>query len=363
MQTEKLAKTMRAWRFESASGRLGLEEVAVPTLRPGAVLVRVHATPVLSYMGDVLAGKLTTYRFPSRPFTPGTNGAGTVESIGPEVYHVRTGQRVVLNPHFVVNERTSNPEQILIGLHRIGPDSAPVQDTWPDGSFAEYALMPASVVTAVAGNVAPERLATLGKFAVPYGGLIQIGLQAGETLIVNGATGYFGSAAALLGLAMGTARVIAAGRDTATLGRLASVLGPRGVTVALTGDSTRDTAQLREAAGGGADAAIDLVGRATDPGSTVATLRALRRGGRLALMGSMTAPLPLAYGEIMINDLTIIGRFMYPPEALARLAVMATSGTLDLGAVKVKPFQLDQLPAALIHAAGMRGLEATVLTM
>jgi len=80
-------------------------------------------------------------------------------------------------------------------------------------------------------------------------------------------------------------------------------------------------------------------------------------------MGSMTAPLPLAYGEIMINDLTIVGRFMYPPDALARLAVMADSGTLDLGAVDVKPFPLDQLPAALTHAAAMRGLEATVLTM
>jgi alcohol dehydrogenase len=363
MPTRKSTNTMKAWRFESASGRLVLEEVPVPTLRPGAVFVRMQATPVLSYMGDVLAGKLTTYRFPPRPFTPGTNGTGTVESIGPEIFHVRAGQRVVLNPHFVVNERTPSPEQILIGLHRIGPDSAPVQDTWPDGSFAEYALMPASVVTPITGDVAPERLATLGKFAVPYGGLSQIGFQAGETLIVNGATGYFGSAAALLGLAMGAARVIAAGRDAATLGKLASILGARGITIALSGDSARDTAELREAANGGADAAIDLVGRATDPGSTVATLRALRRGGRLALMGSMTAPLPLAYGEIMINDLTIVGRFMYPPDALARLAVMAASGMLDLSAVDVTSFPLDQLPAALTHAAAMRGLEATVLTM
>jgi alcohol dehydrogenase len=80
-------------------------------------------------------------------------------------------------------------------------------------------------------------------------------------------------------------------------------------------------------------------------------------------MGSMTAPLPLAYGEIMINDLTIVGRFMYPPDELARLGVMAASGTLDLGAIDVKPFPLDQLPAALTHGAGMRGLQATVLTM
>lgn len=83
----------------------------------------------------------------------------------------------------------------------------------------------------------------------------------------------------------------------------------------------------------------------------------------MAITADLTASLPLAYGEIMINDLTIVGRFMYPPDALARLAVMADSGTLDLGAVDVKPFPLDQLPAALTHAATMRGLEATVVTM
>jgi alcohol dehydrogenase len=72
---------------------------------------------------------------------------------------------------------------------------------------------------------------------------------------------------------MGAACVIAAGRDASTLGKLASALGTRGVTVTLSGDATRDTAALREAAGGGADAAIDLVGRATDPGSTGAASR------------------------------------------------------------------------------------------
>ena len=57
------------------------------------------------------------------------------------------------------------------------------------------------------------------------------------------------------------------------------------------------------------------------------------------------------------------GRFMYAPDALARLAIMAASGTLDLSAVDVKSFPLNQLPAALTHAAAMRGLEAAVLTM
>ena len=355
---------MKAWRLEKAGGRLSLEDVPVPSPRPGAALVRLHAAPVLSYMGDVLAGKIATvYRFPDHPFTPGTNGAGTVEAVGAAVFHLRAGQRVVLNPYFVVDERGVDPAQILIGLTRIGPDSAPVQELWPDGTFAEYALMPASALTPAAEGLAPERLATLGKFTVPYGGFVRIGLAAGETVIVNGATGYFGSAAALLATAMGAARVVVAGRDAATLATVGAALGPRGTVVVLTGDVAADATTLRNAAGGGAHAAIDLVGRAGDSSSTVATLRALRRGGRLVLMGSMTVPLAVGYSELVTNDLTIVGQFMYPKDALARLIAMVLSGMLDLTAVQMRSFRLEELPAALAHAAGMRGLQATVLSM
>ena len=78
---------MKAWRLEKAGGRLSLDEVPVPALRPGSALVRLSAAPVLSYMGDVLSGKFATiYRFPDHAFTPGTNGAGTVEAVGPAVF-------------------------------------------------------------------------------------------------------------------------------------------------------------------------------------------------------------------------------------------------------------------------------------
>ena len=77
----------------------------------------------------------------------------------------------------------------------------------------------------------------------------------------------------------------------------------------------------------------------------------------------MTVPLPVGYGELVINDLTVVGQFMYPKDSLARLVAMATSGVLDLGAVQIRSFPFAELPAALAHAAGMRGLQATVLRM
>ncbi|MBV9703027.1 MAG: zinc-binding alcohol dehydrogenase family protein [Methylobacteriaceae bacterium] len=226
--------------------------------------------------------------------------------------------------------------------------------------------MPASVVTPLPpalDGMAAARLVALSKFAVPFGGLLRGGLQAGEAIIVNGATGYFGAAGVVLALAIGAARVIAAGRDRTALSALVEAAGPRAVPVALTGDAAADAAALREAAGGVVDMALDIVGRAESAASTDAALHALRRGGRLVLMGSVTQPLALSVGEMLANDWHVMGCFMYPKDALARLAAMSAAGVLDLGKVNVRSFALADFEAALKAATKMRGLDLTALTM
>jgi alcohol dehydrogenase len=356
---------VKAWRLERAGGRLSLEDQPIPEPRAGGAVVRMRSAPVLTYMADVLAGKLSTYVFPGHPFTPGTGGYGEIVRVGPGVHGLGAGDRVVINPHYRAPGASAEPAQILIGLTRISPDAAPLQAEWPDGSFAEYAHLPAAVLTKLPASLAlpVPSLATFGKFAVPFGGLQSIGLAPGETLIVNGASGSFGSAAVLLGVALGCARVVAVGRDGRALAEVVRKAGPRAVAASLSGDAARDVALLREACGGGADAAIDLVGRAGDAGATLATLRSLRRGGRMSLMGSMTVPLPLPYGELMINDWTLTGRFMYPVDAIGRLLGLAVAGLLDVGAVDVSIFPLADLPAAMAASAKQRGLQACVLTM
>ncbi|MGP0058956.1 MAG: zinc-binding dehydrogenase [Beijerinckiaceae bacterium] len=340
---------------------------------PGGVCIKMQAAPVLSYMRQVLDGTLV-YALPQRPFIPGTNGIGVVAKMGAGVYHLAIGDRVLLDPRTIVDERVAAPAQILIGLTAMGragtgaADAAVLglQAQWRNGTYSEVAHMPASVLTPLPRALDPipaQRLAALSKFAVPYGGLLKGRLAAGECLIINGATGYFGSAAVLLGLAMGAAQVVAAGRDRQALAALATAGGPRVTTVALTGDSDADARALREAAGGGADLALDIVGRAESASATQATLHALRRGGRLVLMGSVKEPLPLLVGEMLANDWEVMGCFMYPKEAPAQLAAMAACGLLDLAKINVHAFPLRDLEAALEAASRMRGLDLTAVTM
>lgn len=325
----------------------------------------MSAMPLLSYIGAFIRGELPTYIPFGGPFTPGTNGIGAVEAVGSGVYHFKTGDRVAVNPLLVANEAVKNPAQILIGLTQISPDAQPMMRDWPSGTLCELTVFPASTLVPVQGldDVSDERLATLGKFIVPYGGLRRGALQAGETLVVHGATGYFGSAAVLLGVALGASRVVAAGRNAAALGQLTEAVGNRVTPVLMTGDVTVDTGALRAACGGGADMAFDIVGHADSPNGTLASLKSLRRGGRLIVMGSLGPALPIDYNEVMLNDWAIIGQFMYDREAYPNLLNLIRANLLDLSKVKLAKYALTDLPRAIDAAAAMSGLDCTVVTV
>src|SRR5260370_22811235 len=141
---------MKAWRLERLGGALGLKDVPTPEPRLGSVLVRIEASVLMSYLKPYVAGKLPLYNPPPGPFTPGTNGVGVVAAVGRDVWHLKPGQRVVLSSHFVARENVEDPAQILIGL-TAGAGADAVMADWPDGTLAEYALMPVEAATPAAG--------------------------------------------------------------------------------------------------------------------------------------------------------------------------------------------------------------------
>ena len=215
----------------------------------------------------------------------------------------------------------------------------------PDGTLAEYALAPVETVTPLDGFEGADaaRLAALSRFIVPYGGLVRGRLAAGETLVVNGATGAFGTAAVLLGVAMGAARVIAAGRNRDALAAVAEAAGARVAPVVLTGVVAADAKAIRQACGCGANLAFDMVGNASDPRSTLAALMSLRRNGRLVLMGSMTVDLPLPYSQVMLNNWEI---------SASSCIRRAPTGVSSISSERPPRLERDQ--AARLRAVGSR---------
>jgi alcohol dehydrogenase len=357
-------KVMKAWRLEKMGGRLELKEIPVPETRAGSVLVKVEATSLVSYMKKFVEGELPFYNPPAEEFTIGGNTIGEISAIGQDVWHLKTGQWVAVSLHITSHEQVAEPAMILIGFTGLGEQSAAVQADWRDGSLAEYILVPSDMVTPLDGleHIPSSQLAVITRFVVPFGGFLRGRLSAGETLIVNGATGAFGTAAVILGLAMGAGRVIAAGRNEKILEAIAKIGGKRVVTIRLSGDVQADTAALRTASGGGAHIAFDMVGSAKDPNSTLAALYSLRREGRLVLMGSMLTDLPVPYTMLMLNGWEIIGNFMHPANAFQRLFDLMRGGLLDISAIQPEVFPLTALQEAMDAALEAGNFESVVIT-
>ncbi|WP_202967395.1 zinc-dependent alcohol dehydrogenase [Paenibacillus beijingensis] len=358
-----MSSTMMAWQIKGFGSGLELKEVPKPEVRPGSVLVRIEASSLMSYLKEYVEGKLPTYLPPKGWFTPGGNGFGVIEAVGPDVWHLKPGQRVILSSHLVSGENVPEKGQILIGVTHFGGIGEQMQADWADGTLAEYALFPVMAVTPVEGldHMAPEQFAVFSRCVVPYGGLVRGRLAAGETVVITGATGAYGTAAVLVALAMGAGKVVAAGRNKTSLEMLAQAAGSRVAAVALSGEVLKDSEALREAAGGGADMAFDMIGQAGDPNATLAALGSLRQRGRLVLMGSMTSPLPVNYMLMMFNSLEIIGHFMYDADAHLKLLNLLRSGQLDMSPIAARVFPLKDLPEAMEAAAAASNLECVVI--
>jgi alcohol dehydrogenase len=299
------------------------------------------------------------------PFVPGTNAIARVIAVGENVSHVRPGDRVFLSPHLRGDVPDSDPPQILIGLTTTvtTPAALTMQMRWRDGVFAEIAHWPAACVTPLfdMNDKPAAELIGLAKLIVPFGGLQRTDMRGGDTILINGATGYFGSGAVMLAASMGAGRVVAVGRKREALEMLRDTFGPRVIPAVVTGDAEKDLAIIRKAAGGRADVALDLLGTAKSTSTTLSCLRALRRGGRLVLMGSAEVPLELSFREMLANDWEVVGQFMYARQAPGQLARLAAEGLLDLKKIVVTTFNLAEFKRAMEAAALMQGLDLTAV--
>lgn len=210
------------------------------------------------------------------------------------------------------------------------------------------------------------RWCALNLLLVPYGGLLAADLQAGETLLVSGATGNFGSAAVAVALAMGASYVFAPGRNETMLEELTRRFGRRVRTVKLTGDEAADRERMKQAAPGPIDCVLDLLPPLAATTAVRAAAMTVREYGRVVLMGGVGMlggdDLALPYPWIMRNNITVRGQWLGPREANSRLIKLVRSGLLDLGHFEVTDFALDDANEAVAYAAANGDpFKATVL--
>ncbi len=349
---------MKAAILKAFGSPLAIETLSDPALGTGEVIVDVAAARVLPYTNEVISGE-RKYLL-ALPLALGCGAIGRVRAVGPDATHLVAGDWVCCDPTVRSRDDVLSPDITLQGWSARGEGGMRLQQHFLHGAFAEQMMVPTENAIRI-GPLDPAQAArwcALNLLAVPYGGLLAANLRAGETLLVSGATGNFGSAAVAVAMAMGAGCVIAPGRNQTVLDDLARRFGPRLRPVRLTGNEQDDSARMRQASGP-IDCVLDILPPSAGTVPARAAIMAVRPYGRVVLMGGvgmLGGPgLELRYEWIMRNCITIHGQWMYPPEATIRLAGLIRSGLLDLGHFDVTTFALDDANAAVAHAAANGG--------
>jgi len=348
------AAVLKAW-----GAPLAIETVPDPVLGTGEVIVDMVATNLPSYAAEVLSGER---KYPLvLPAVPGAGGVGRVRATGPDATRLAVGDWVYCDCTVRSRDGALSPDITLQGLSARGEGGLKLQRYFHDGSLAERMRVPTENAVRIGAieEADAARWCALGVALVPYGGFLAANLQAGETVLVSGATGNFGSAAVAVALAMGAGCVVAPGRNEQVLDDLTRRFGPRLRPVRLTGAEAEDCDRMRAAAPGPVDCVLDIMPPSVSATVVRAALMTVRPYGRVVLMGGVGmlggGDLALPYPWIMRNCITIHGQWMYGQSAVPRLVALARSGLLDFGEYAVTEFDLDDANEAVAHAAANGG--------
>ncbi len=308
---------MKAIRVREFGGPevLRLEDVADPRPGSGEVLVRIQAAgvnPVDTYMRAGAYGAAN----PALPWTPGTDAAGLVEAVGPGS-DLSAGERV-----YTAGTLT--------------------------GAYAELALCKRAQVHPLPARVTYAQGAGIHvPYATAYRALAQIArAQAGETVLVHGASGGVGLATVQLARAAGLTVVGTAGSEEGL--RLVRQEGAHHAVSPRDPDYRKGVLELT--GGHGVDVIVEMLANV----NLGHDLQLLAQRGRVVVVGSRGS-VEVNPRDLMSRDAAVFGMLLWraTEQELAEIF-----GALDAGlsAGTLRPVVAAELPLAEASEAHRRVL-------
>ncbi len=256
---------------------------------------------------DAAAGSWGSARI-TFPRIQGADVAGRIAAVGDGVDPQRIGERVLLDPWLLaVGDWLDTSHSMYLGSEC-------------DGGYADYAKIRSENALRIDCELSDAELATFPcAYTTAENLTARTGLQPGETVVVNGASGGVGSAAIQLCRLRG-ARVIAIASPAK-----AGLLEALGADRVIDRDHADLEQAIREAAGGPVDVALDVVGGK----SFMPLIGALRQGGRFSSSGAIAGPLvEFDLRQLVYKDLQLTGATIVPPGTMRRLVGLVEQGLL-----------------------------------
>lgn len=324
---------MKAYEIQ----KFGFEGLALvdrpqPEPKAGQVLLKMKAVS-LNYR-DLMTVKGTYNPRMRLPQIPVSDGAGEVVAVGEGVTRVKVGDRVA-NTFFekwVAGDLTEEGSKSALGAGR-------------DGVLAEYVALHEDGVIHVPEHLSDEEAAALPCAALTsWAALISKGhLQAGDSILAMGTGGV--SIFALQFAKLSGARVIITSSSDEKLARAKELGADDLINYKTTPDWEKEVRELTQ--GRGVDHVVEVGGA----GTFAKSLRAVRRGGVISLIGVLAGGGETNLMPILMNGLRVQGIFVGSREMFEAMNVAIGLHKLRPVVDKIFPFD-EALSAYQMMEAG-----------
>lgn len=304
-------KTMKAAVVHEFGKPLTIEDVPVPEVAPGHILVKIEASGVCHTDLHAASGDWPVK--PNPPFIPGHEGSGFVAAVGAGVKEVKEGDRVGVPWLYTA---CGHCEYCRTGWETLCHEQ---QNTGysVNGGFAEYVLADPVYVGHIPdkldfGAAAPVMCAGV----TVYKGLKETEAKPGQWVVISG-IGGLGHMAVQYAKAMGmhVAAVDIADDKLA----LARKLGADFVVNAKSGDPA---ATIQKETGGAHGVLVTAVSRP----AFAQAIGMVRRGGTVSLVGLPPGDFPLPIFDVVLNGITVRGSIVGTRQDLHESLEFAAEG-------------------------------------
>jgi L-iditol 2-dehydrogenase len=300
-------------------GNLEVRDIPEPTVPPGHVKIRVHATGICGTDLHIYHDEFRSYP----PVVLGHEIAGEVAEIGEGVQRVRPGDRVTTETYYSTCERCRN---CRIGRRNLCPHRRSI-GTAVDGGFTNFVITPERNIHQLPDNVSLLAGALTEPLACVVHGAVELPrLIAGDVAVIAG-PGAIGLLTLQVVKAAGaTAVVLGTDADKHRL-EAARNFGADAVLNVQRDEVQETISGLTD--GEGADIVYECSGAGP---AAISLLDWVRRGGQYAQIGLFGKHVAWDLDAVCYKELTVTGSNAHVPSAWDRaLALMAS------GAVQTEP--------------------------
>jgi len=343
-------QTMKATVFHEANKPLAVEDVPTPEIKDDELLIKVAACGVCHTDLHYIDHGVPTFKKP--PLILGHEPSGIVAQVGGNVKNFKEGDRVLLPAVLTcgvceycrVGRENICKNMIMFGNHI-------------DGAYAEYVVAPAKDTFHLPEEVPLEEGCIIADaISTPFHAIKnRANAKPGDVGVFFGCGGVGINAvqvAAACGISVIAVDILDGKLEWAKRFGAVETINPTKV---------EDVAKtVRKLTGGGADFAVEAIGR---PETMELAFNCLRTGGRLVVIGYTHKNISVNAGRIMFREMEIVGSLGCRPYDYPKIIEMVRTGKIKVKELVTNKFPLEEINDAfdLMRSGDEKALRSVVV--